>query len=80
MSQGQLMWVYDEGVGMNRREISFVSGLYTIYDEIMVNAADYHATMTRLDVTIDVDTATITVRNDGPGRIYCCPSIGPDRA
>ncbi len=78
MSHGQLMWVYDEGVGMNRREISFAPGLYKIFDEIMVNAADNHATMTRLDVTIDVDTATITVRNDGPGRTYCSPPIGPD--
>lgn len=39
------MWVYDtesnEGKGgMVSREISFVPGLYKIFDEILVNAAD----------------------------------------
>lgn len=34
------MWVYDKGVGINQRQISFVPGLYKIFDEILVNAAD----------------------------------------
>lgn len=34
------MWVYDEGVGFNFREIAYVPGLYKIFDEILVNAAD----------------------------------------
>ena len=34
------MWVYDEGIGMNNREVTFVPGLYKIFDEILVNAAD----------------------------------------
>ena len=37
------MWVWDEidGSGkMNFREISYVPGLYKIFDEILVNAAD----------------------------------------
>jgi DNA topoisomerase-2 len=67
MSHAQRMWVYDEGVGMNQREISFVPGLYKIFDELLVDAADNYATMTRLDVTIDVDTNTITICNNGAG-------------
>lgn len=31
----QLMWVFDEEVGMNQREITFVPGLYKIFDEIL---------------------------------------------
>ena len=29
------MWVYDEDVGMNCREVTFVPGLYKIFDEIL---------------------------------------------
>jgi DNA topoisomerase-2 len=72
MSHGQMMWVYDEDGGMNRREISYVPGLYKIFDEIMVNAADNYERMTRLDVTIDAKTNTITIRNDGEGNHCAC--------
>ena len=35
------MWVYNEEVGhMEQRKITFVPGLYKIFDEILVNAAD----------------------------------------
>lgn len=35
------MWVYDtEENNMIQREITYVPGLYKIYDEILVNAAD----------------------------------------
>lgn len=35
------MWVYDtEENSMVQREITYVPGLYKIYDEILVNAAD----------------------------------------
>ena len=36
----QQMWVYDEEIGMNLRDVTFVPGLYKIFDEILVNAAD----------------------------------------
>uniref|UniRef100_A0A8C7PH93 DNA topoisomerase 2 n=1 Tax=Oncorhynchus mykiss TaxID=8022 RepID=A0A8C7PH93_ONCMY len=36
----QQMWVFDEDLGMNLREITYVPGLYKIFDEILVNAAD----------------------------------------
>lgn len=29
------MWVYDEDIGMNCREVTFVPGLYKIFDEIL---------------------------------------------
>ncbi|KAG1924589.1 DNA topoisomerase 2-alpha, partial [Pimephales promelas] len=31
----QQMWVFDEEIGMNLREITFVPGLYKIFDEIL---------------------------------------------
>ena len=31
----QQMWVYDEDVGINYREVTFVPGLYKIFDEIL---------------------------------------------
>ncbi len=76
ISHAQRMWVYDEGVGMNQREISYVPGLYKIFDELLVDAANNYATMTTLDVTIDVDTATITIRNNGAGNTSFPNSLG----
>ena len=29
------MWVFDEDLGMNLREITYVPGLYKIFDEIL---------------------------------------------
>jgi DNA topoisomerase-2 len=35
------MWVYDEAQDkIIQREISYVPGLYKIFDEVLVNAAD----------------------------------------
>jgi DNA topoisomerase-2 len=37
----EIMWLYDEEhETMVQKEISFVPGLYKIFDEILVNAAD----------------------------------------
>ena len=36
----QNMWVYSEENGMVNREVTYVPGLYKIFDEILVNAAD----------------------------------------
>ncbi|XP_021068384.1 DNA topoisomerase 2-alpha [Mus pahari] len=52
----QQMWVYDEDVGINYREVTFVPGLYKIFDEILVNAADNKQRdpkMSCIRVTID---------------------------
>ncbi|GAA5856986.1 hypothetical protein JCM8547_008496 [Rhodosporidiobolus lusitaniae] len=67
----QPMWVYDREMDkMVYRQTTFVPGLYKIVDEILVNAADNKvrdATMTELRVTIDAETNTISVKNDGKG-------------
>lgn len=51
------MWVYDqESDKIVQREISYVPGLYKIFDEIIVNAADNKQRdpkMNLLKVTID---------------------------
>uniref|UniRef100_A0A3Q3AVE8 DNA topoisomerase (ATP-hydrolyzing) n=1 Tax=Kryptolebias marmoratus TaxID=37003 RepID=A0A3Q3AVE8_KRYMA len=66
----QQMWVFDEDVGMNQREITYVPGLYKIFDEILVNAADNKQrdkNMTAIKVTIDPESNTITIWNNGKG-------------
>ena len=68
--QDQTLWVYDEGVGMNCRKVSYVPGLYKIFDEILVNAADNHqrdSSMNAIQVTIDADNNVISVWNNGQG-------------
>uniref|UniRef100_A0A672V7P9 DNA topoisomerase 2 n=1 Tax=Strigops habroptila TaxID=2489341 RepID=A0A672V7P9_STRHB len=66
----QQMWVFDEDVGLNCRDVTFVPGLYKIFDEILVNAADNKQrdkNMTCIKVTIDVENNTISVWNNGKG-------------
>ncbi|KAH0513860.1 DNA topoisomerase 2-beta, partial [Microtus ochrogaster] len=66
----QLMWVYDEDVGMNCREVTFVPGLYKIFDEILVNAADNKQrdkNMTCIKVSIDPESNIISIWNNGKG-------------
>lgn len=36
----QQMWVYDEGIGLNCRDVTFVPGLYKIFDEILGKLTD----------------------------------------
>ncbi|TRY95796.1 hypothetical protein DNTS_008329 [Danionella cerebrum] len=66
----QQMWVFDEDVGINCRDITFVPGLYKIFDEILVNAADNKQrdkTMNCIKVDIDPENNTISVWNNGKG-------------
>ncbi|XP_054544709.1 DNA topoisomerase 2-alpha isoform X2 [Talpa occidentalis] len=66
----QQMWVYDEDVGMNYREVTFVPGLYKIFDEILVNAADNKQRdpkMSCIRVTIDPENNLISIWNNGKG-------------
>ncbi|XP_030269013.1 DNA topoisomerase 2-beta isoform X1 [Sparus aurata] len=66
----QQMWVFDEDIGMNQREITYVPGLYKIFDEILVNAADNKQrdkNMTAIKITIDPESNTITIWNNGKG-------------
>ena len=65
------MFVMDDATGrMAQRKISYVPGLYKIFDEILVNAADNKqrdSSMTELKVEIDPEKNKISVFNNGRG-------------
>jgi DNA topoisomerase-2 len=64
------MWVYQEDEGMIKRDVTYVPGLYKIFDEILVNAADNKQRDPRMDtikVDIKPETGTISVMNNGRG-------------
>lgn len=67
----QQMHVWDdEGKQMVYRSIEYVPGLYKIFDEIIVNAADNKirdARMDTIEVTIDAERNEISVYNNGRG-------------
>lgn len=67
----QPMWVYDQATeSMVNRQVTYVPGLYKIFDEILVNAADNKqrdASMDALKVHIDVNEGSISVWNNGQG-------------
>ncbi|KAF8016195.1 hypothetical protein BT93_H1646 [Corymbia citriodora subsp. variegata] len=65
----QTLWVH-EGDEMVHRPITYVPGLYKIFDEILVNAADNKQRDPRMDslkVTIDAERNLISVYNNGDG-------------
>ena len=63
------MWVLDSTTHrFKHSKIKYIRGLYKIFDEVLVNAADNFQRdhrMTRIDVTIDPGSGLITVLNDG---------------
>ncbi|KAK4540471.1 DNA topoisomerase 2 [Oleoguttula mirabilis] len=65
------MWVYNsESEVMENRKVSFVPGLYKIFDEILVNAADNKQrdkNMTEMRVWVDREKGVIAVKNNGRG-------------
>lgn len=69
------IWVYvptEDGLGgtMQQKEISYVPGLYKIFDEILVNAADNKQrdkTMSCIRIDINQETNTISIWNNGKG-------------
>lgn len=78
----EIMWIYQQDTTtaedgttttrgkMVQREISYVPGLYKIFDEILVNAADNKQRdkkMTCIRVDINAETNTISVWNNGKG-------------
>ncbi|UPK97222.1 hypothetical protein LCI18_008157 [Fusarium solani-melongenae] len=67
----QSMWVYNKETSlMEYTPISFVPGLYKIFDEILVNAADNKQrdkSMTYMKINIDRATGVISVENNGKG-------------
>ncbi|GMG55241.1 unnamed protein product [Ambrosiozyma monospora] len=64
-------WVINEETQcMEKRKINIVPGLFKIFDEILVNAADNKIrdpSMKKIDVKIDVENNAISVKNDGKG-------------
>jgi len=69
--QTQPTWVWDAEAGeMVQKSITFTPGLYKIFDEIIVNAADNKQrdpSMDTLKVTIDAEAGSISVWNNGSG-------------
>lgn len=65
------MWVYNSEMdAMEYREVSYVPGLYKIFDEIVVNAADNKQNdpnMDEIKITIDRESGEISVWNNGRG-------------
>ncbi|KAG0552982.1 hypothetical protein BDA96_01G555800 [Sorghum bicolor] len=65
----QKLWVY-EGARMKHREVTYVPGLYKIFDEVLVYAADnkqHDPTMKYLIVEIDAAQCRISVFYNGDG-------------
>lgn len=69
--QTDKMWVYNSSSeSMEFRDVSYVPGLYKIFDEILVNAADNKQNdknMSEIRVTVDRETGEVSVKNDGKG-------------
>lgn len=67
----QAMFVLDSAAErIVQREITYTPGLYKIFDEIVVNAADNKQrdpNMDRMEVKIDPEEGTISVLNNGKG-------------
>lgn len=65
------MWVFNsEKESMEMRTVGFVPGLYKIFDEILVNAADNKQRDKNMDtvkVTVSRETGEISVYNNGRG-------------
>nr|OQO22558.1 DNA topoisomerase 2 [Rachicladosporium sp. CCFEE 5018] len=65
------MWVFNsETESMENRKVTFVPGLYKIFDEILVNAADNRQrdkNMNEMRVVVDREAGLISVRNNGRG-------------
>lgn len=69
--QTQSMWVFDSTTNnVVQKQISYCPGLFKIFDEIIVNAADNKQrdpTMNRIEVNINADENFIRVWNNGNG-------------
>ena len=62
------MWIINEESRFEEKKTKYIPGLYKIFDEILVNAADNMRRdhrMTSISVTINEETGEISVYNDG---------------
>ncbi len=70
-SDTQSMSIYDNETNkIIQKDITYVPGLYKIFDEILVNSRDHSIrdpTCTKIKCTINKDTGFITVYNNGKG-------------
>lgn len=66
-SSFQQMWVFDEEIGMNQREITYVPGLYKIFDEILGKGVHAVQLSTRILMTPSVS------------RSVCCRNVCGNR-
>ncbi|VEU22515.1 DEKNAAC103537 [Brettanomyces naardenensis] len=64
-------WIYNTDTdAMEYKRVNIVPGLFKIFDEILVNAADNKirdSTMKKIDVKIDAENNLFSVKNDGRG-------------
>jgi DNA topoisomerase-2 len=64
------MYVLNNDNRIIEREITFTPGLFKIFDEIMVNAADNKQrdpNMDKIDVVVDPESNSVSVKNNGKG-------------
>lgn len=64
------LWIVNVKNKMERKSITFVPGLYKIYDEILINARDHamrEETCKNIKVSFNKKTGEVVVFNDGPG-------------
>lgn len=70
-NESQPMYVWDDESGkILQKTINYVPGLYKIFDEIIVNAADNKIRDSKMDmikITIDREESSISVYNNGKG-------------
>lgn len=65
------MWLYESGI-ITKRDISFIPGLYKIFDEIIVNARDHSIndkTCNQIDIEVNIDDGYFSVFNNGDNGI-----------
>ena len=69
--QEQEQWIYDDATEcLVEKQVNIVPGLFKIFDEILVNAADNKVrdpSMKKIEVTITPEENLIEVKNDGKG-------------
>ena len=53
------MWVYDTEMGMEKREVTYVPGLYKIVDEILMFVADNKVDSIKIDINQEENTISV---------------------
>ena len=65
------LWVYEEDEGMVKREVTFVPGIFKLFDEILLNMVDNKqwndTKMYTIKIDIDPEENTISMMTNGKG-------------